>query len=414
MTVWTTPALGALWQSFNMVGIGDRIAAYRRRRGLSQVTLAGLVGRSESWLSQVERGRRGVDSLTVIRDLATALGTTPDTLIGVDLPAPSGSVGHTATDAVRRYVDGYSQLLTAPQTPTGTAAQLLEEAETLNASYQAANYDQALASSPTLLAAVDALTRSDTGPEAVHVYVAAYVITAKILHKIGESRLAALAADRAAAMASRPGATGVDRGLAAREVVGALLYTGQTTAAEALAVDMATSLEADPDAHSPDLLSLRGSLLLLAAVIAARRTERFVALERLDIAEQLADQLGYDGNHCWTAFGPTNVAIHAVSVAAELGDAGEAVRLSHRVNPSDLPAGLVSRRAQLHLDLAWAYTQHRRDAEAIVQLLEAEQIAPQLIQFHPVVRDAVADLVGRSRTSSGVLHDLAIRAGVLN
>jgi transcriptional regulator with XRE-family HTH domain len=55
-----------------MVGIGDRIAAYRRRRGLSQVTLAGLVGRSESWLSQVERGRRGIDSLSVIRDLDTA------------------------------------------------------------------------------------------------------------------------------------------------------------------------------------------------------------------------------------------------------------------------------------------------------------------------------------------------------
>jgi transcriptional regulator with XRE-family HTH domain len=107
MTVWTEPVGGALWQSFNMVGIGDRIAAYRRRRGLSQITLAGLVGRSESWLSQVERGKRGVHSLTVISDLAVALGTTPDTLIGADLPTPSTSVGHTATDAVRRYVDGF-------------------------------------------------------------------------------------------------------------------------------------------------------------------------------------------------------------------------------------------------------------------------------------------------------------------
>jgi hypothetical protein len=214
-------------------------------------------------------------------------------------------------------------------------------------------------------------------------------------------------------MAGRPGATGVDRGLAAREVVGALLDTGQVGAAEALAVDMATLLSADLDADTPDLISLQGSLLLLAAVIAARRTERFPALERLRSAERLAEQLGYDGNHCWTAFGPTNVAIHAVSVAAELGDAGEAVRLSHRVDPTDLPPGLVSRRAQLHLDLAWAYTQHRRDAEAIVQMLEAEQIAPQLVQFHPVVRSTVADLVGRSRAGAGVLHDLAVRAGVL-
>ncbi len=40
---------------------GQRIVRARRRRGLSQVVLDGLVGRPESWLSQVERGKRGVD-----------------------------------------------------------------------------------------------------------------------------------------------------------------------------------------------------------------------------------------------------------------------------------------------------------------------------------------------------------------
>jgi transcriptional regulator with XRE-family HTH domain len=39
---------------------GQRIARARRRRGLSQAALAGLAGRSESWLSQVERGMRSV------------------------------------------------------------------------------------------------------------------------------------------------------------------------------------------------------------------------------------------------------------------------------------------------------------------------------------------------------------------
>jgi transcriptional regulator with XRE-family HTH domain len=45
--------------------VGQRIARARRRRGLSQAVLAGLVGRSESWLSQVEPGQRGVDSVLV-------------------------------------------------------------------------------------------------------------------------------------------------------------------------------------------------------------------------------------------------------------------------------------------------------------------------------------------------------------
>ena len=37
-------------------GMGGRVALYRRRRGLSQKVVAELVGRSESSLSQVERG----------------------------------------------------------------------------------------------------------------------------------------------------------------------------------------------------------------------------------------------------------------------------------------------------------------------------------------------------------------------
>lgn len=53
--------------------LGQRIARARHRRGLSQAVLAGLVGRSESWLSQVERGKRTVDSHTVLTRLAEVL-----------------------------------------------------------------------------------------------------------------------------------------------------------------------------------------------------------------------------------------------------------------------------------------------------------------------------------------------------
>ncbi|MDN5805377.1 MAG: hypothetical protein L0H26_12455, partial [Microlunatus sp.] len=320
-------------------------------------------------------------------------------------------------DPGRHYLDRYTQLLTTPQTTDLSSAELTAAAEAANQAYQDARYDDALQAIAELLPNVDDLVRGwrRDDPAAIHAYIAAYVASAKILHKVGENRLAALAADRAAVMASSPHTTGTGRGLAARETVLALLYTGQPHAAEALAIDMSTNLEADPDRDSPNLVSLRGSLLLLAAVIAARRAERYEALDRLHQAGMLAEQLGYDGNHGWTAFGPTNVAIHAVSIAAELGDAAEALRLSHRIDPANLPTGLTSRRAQLHLDLAWAYVQQRRDAEAVLQILEVEQIAPQLIQYHPVIRQSVRDILARSRTgSSGMLHDLAVRAGVLN
>ena len=68
--------------SSNQEGTGQRIARARRRRGLSQAVLAGLVGRSESWLSQVERGKRGIDSHSVLLRLAEVLRVDIEELTG--------------------------------------------------------------------------------------------------------------------------------------------------------------------------------------------------------------------------------------------------------------------------------------------------------------------------------------------
>ena len=47
--------------------------ALRKRRGMSQDALAGLVGVSRSWLSQVKRGIHTVDRLSTLIDLAAVL-----------------------------------------------------------------------------------------------------------------------------------------------------------------------------------------------------------------------------------------------------------------------------------------------------------------------------------------------------
>ena len=57
-------------QSVEYMSVGERIAIYRRRRGLSQLALANMIGRSEAWLSQVERGIRDVDRVSVLIRLA--------------------------------------------------------------------------------------------------------------------------------------------------------------------------------------------------------------------------------------------------------------------------------------------------------------------------------------------------------
>jgi len=54
--------------------LGERVAELRRRRGLSQKDLATEVGKSESWVSQVERDVLPVERVSVLQLLADALG----------------------------------------------------------------------------------------------------------------------------------------------------------------------------------------------------------------------------------------------------------------------------------------------------------------------------------------------------
>jgi transcriptional regulator with XRE-family HTH domain len=93
-------------------GLGARIAAYRRRRGLSQAALAGLIGRSESWLSQVERGVRSVDRLSVLLDLARVLRVDVEALTGRPWQyAPNGSALAGGLSSVRKALTTYGGLL---------------------------------------------------------------------------------------------------------------------------------------------------------------------------------------------------------------------------------------------------------------------------------------------------------------
>jgi hypothetical protein len=202
--------------------------------------------------------------------------------------------------------------------------------------------------------------------------------------------------------------------MAAYQVVCAQLRDDHTDDAERLAVRMAETIQRLVTAETPVLMSVAGALWLIAAVAAARRTDRAEAWARLDAAERLAELLGEDANHAWTAFGLTNVRIHRVSVAAELGDPGEALRVAAQVDPTRLAEGLRSRRAQVSLDLAWAQAQRKRDAEATLHLLEAERAAPEAIRYNAMVSDLLREMLARARRPNSVLHDLSVRAGVLD
>lgn len=395
--------------------VGERIAARRKRRGLSQEALAGLVGRSRSWLSQVERGIRGVDRLSTLSELAKVLRCEVADLIDSDSRlASNGSPQVKAIDAVRSQLSEYGHLFAEPAAPW-PLPQLRNAAVQVNQAYQAARYARAAAMLPDILRAADALKASAKRPSReVHLaQCMAYVVSAKLLTKVGEAQLAWLAADRAtqAAVAAESSAA---QGMAAYQVACALLRSDRTEDAEHLAVRSAERLMAEARLDAPDMVSLAGALWLLSAVIAARQSDRATATERLRYAEQLGDLLGRDANHAWTAFGPTNVVVHRASSFAELGDPRAVLHAATDIDPESFPSGLNGRRSRVYLDLAWAQTQARNDLEAVLHLKQAESIAPETLRFDSVARDLVRDLLKRARRPSQALTTMATRAGVLS
>ena len=147
---------------------GQRIARARRRRGLSQAVLAGLVGRSESWLSQVERGKRGVDSHSVLVRLAEVLRVDIEELTGAgdqDAERPSRLPGCAADRAGH---DG----LGAPGPVDGgeepgrevSLGFLRAQARSAYQAYQATRYDAAGRILPGLIRAVETAARIAARP----------------------------------------------------------------------------------------------------------------------------------------------------------------------------------------------------------------------------------------------------------
>jgi hypothetical protein len=166
----------------------------------------------------------------------------------------------------------------------------------------------------------------------------------------------------------------------------------------------------DPDCP-PQELSLFGATQLVLAVIAARDNNRAQARKHINVARTIARRVGVDRNDFNTEFGPTNVELHAVSIAADLGDAGEALEAAAGLDVSGLSA---ERQAHFHLDLARAHAQRRHLGEATAALLAAERLSPEQIHAHASARETIYDLLGLSgRRPTQDLQELAQRCGAI-
>jgi len=396
--------------------VGQRIAWYRRRRGMSQEVLAGLVGRTVDWLSKVENNRIDLDRLSVIRSVADALDVGIGDLLGEpSLLDWSHESGTRTVPALREALLNYKQLspfLRGPVTGAPDVEALNEDVGQLWDAYQASRYGFTIARLPHVLAAGQAATQTYEGgaqERSFALLALTYQVAATLLTKLGEADLAWISAERGFTAAQRSGSV-VVIGSLFRSVTHTLLSTGRYREAKQLTTDAAAFLTPGLANASPAYLSVYGTLFLAGAVAAARDEDRASVRSFLAEADEAAQRLGSDGNFLWTAFGPTNVAIHRVTTAMDLGDVQVAIDLGPQVDTTALP---MERQVRHALETARALSAWNRTEEALATLLDAEQKAPEQVRHHAISRQLVQTWMRRGRgRPSHQLASLAQRVHV--
>ncbi|MFG2105192.1 helix-turn-helix transcriptional regulator [Micromonospora chersina] len=405
-----------------------RLCQRRKALGFSQERLAELLGVERSTVVRWENVETDPQPWLRTR-IASALGVTleqlDDMLVDVSVAAHRGqAMGDDALSAasgparldllsgLRTFLTSY---LTASDGPMPSLADVRRGVGRVHNLYQRASYTSAARLLPDVLSQATALTGHASGlhrSSGFRLLAAAYIAASKLGAKVGDGDTALLTADRAST-AARLADDQALAAVAAYQAACALMrMPGRAGDAEQIVLTSVNRLGAVDD---PDLLSAQGSLVLLAAVMAAGQGNSKDAGQFLARAGDLAAVLGSDRNRLWTGFGPTNVVIHAVSAAVRAGNADQALEVGSRLDTSRLPAALVGRRAQVHVDLAAAAFMSSGDRSvSVLHLLEAERVGAEVVYANVQARALLLDLLAKERRApTPGLRPLAERAGLL-
>ncbi len=399
------------------IPIGERVRFYREAQRKKQTVVAGLAGISVDYLSQIERGLK-TPTITLLHSIARVLGVPTSVLLGEPPGEPdNGPPGHPATPAIHRALLSYGS---SPE--GGAPPDLGELRERTDAAWtiwltSVARYSETGSLLPDLVTDTEHAIRAfrSVGEtkqrrEALRIAADLSFLLRAFFKWTERMDLCLLAADRG--MRAAEDADDPLRIAAARWNLGlALVADNYAESAEEVAVKAAEELEPRLADSAPELTAMYGALWLVATWAAVRKGDAWTARSRLrEKARPAAERTG-ESNVAWTAFGPTNVGIHAVSVETEAGEVSEALRLADEVDSSHCIS--IERRATFLSDLARCYDQRREDPAVLLHLLRLERESPEELRYRVLARSLVRSLVKRARPSfAPEARGLAARIGL--
>jgi transcriptional regulator with XRE-family HTH domain len=395
-------------------GVGKRIRMFRQRRGMTQEVAAGLVGRSVSWLRQVESGARHVDSLSMIFDLAEILHCEPTELIGRALllaPGRGGKVPE-SVPAIRAAIMTPDLAVPVNGTNLDDVTQRSEQAwhDWHHSSHA---YSDVAAVLPDLLIDARRARRGadDRRRAAAGALANVYHLARLWLKKVGEYELAVVASDRALNLAHEADDP-VTLALSAWSVTGVLNSTGHPDEGVVVASEAIRVLGASLDTAPDRVRALYGQLHLVRAISLARNGEDGMAWQSWDVADEISRSLPPDYVEPVTRFGRANVGAHTVAIPSELGQAKKATDAAERLDVTTLPS--VERRSRYLLDVARGFVGQRLDVAAFHALTTAERESAEELRYSILAAELVRELLTRSHgTIRRDVQDMARRIGVL-
>jgi transcriptional regulator with XRE-family HTH domain len=387
--------------------IGRRVAYWRTRRKMSQQVFADRLGKSKSWVDKVERGVRRLDKFSVVYEIADVLQLDVQLLLGKDpqrRPDSVNCIDQVEVEEIRAALERYDQISAyfhaAPEPPS--LPEMRKAVGHAWLTYQHAKYGVLARALPKLLreaqAADTALVNGPCSADAAHLLGEVYQIASSTLRKLGECELAWLAGDRSIAVAQRADDP-LLAGTATFRVALALMSMGRARPALEVNVNIANRLASGDGGESsePERLSVYGALLLQGSMAAARIGDMATVRDLLAGAEEAASYIGGDENHYWTSFGPTNVQLHRVATAVEMGEGRLAIDVHESMDIEAFGALMPERRAHHYLDVARGYALVGEVEKASEMLLEGDRLASAEIRCRPLAREVLSDILRRTR-----------------
>ncbi|MEV8517434.1 helix-turn-helix transcriptional regulator [Dactylosporangium sp. NPDC051484] len=376
--------------------IGQRIAQYRQRRGLTQDELAGLVGISLSMMKKIEAGTRPVTRFAQLVLFAQVLRVSDlRDLTGVPMPLmPDGRRGHPSAEAVRTAVlergHGVEPVgMERLRRLAGRAWSTWQEPSTFR--YDAVG--QYLTEVISLAQAQVNASAGEERREALALASSVYQLARTWTKRVGEYDLSWVVADRAVAYALDADDPDL-AGAASWNLAMILSAQGKTEQARSVvrkAMEQLVPLLSDDSA--PARLAVFGGLHLLGATEAAREDDAGDAWGLLDRAAAIAARVG-ETNYHRMVFGPTNVALHRISTAIELGRTREALDLIERTDARN--AASVERCLTFHIDAARCFARRDNPVAAVHMMGRVLRDSPDELRYNPIARETLRQLSVRS------------------